>query len=324
MSNAADQKLLDEYLRGDSSYSELYRTVEADDVPSELDRDVLTEARAAIASRSSARRKRIAWQRFTPMLAVAATTVLTISIVMRSERPGQPLKAVSESQIYQPSNVEVQSVDEAPVLSDFKAERTVEAPPNLAPAPSFKRRQVPAIERPNSAAPAAPSVPAPVLEADNRSKEPYPTLDQVEVRGAVPRSNPQDAALPVSVITQEKRRLESRDRVGPRESVPVSLAKAKLKTAEMEEAPVAAQVDDKRIAAGPRGTITPSPLLRADLREVQRLRESTPTAWLNYILELRNAGKNREADREWERFVKAFPNFIVEPDAAVRPKKAQP
>jgi hypothetical protein len=78
--------------------------------------------------------------------------------------------------------------------------------------------------------------------------------------------------------------------------------------------------------AGPRGTISGSALSsesrpaadedaeRADLR-------SDPQKWLESIRELRRAGKVEEADRAWQEFHKAFPNFPVADDDLARKQR---
>ena len=78
--------------------------------------------------------------------------------------------------------------------------------------------------------------------------------------------------------------------------------------------------------AGPHGTISGSALssetrpaadedaTRADLR-------SDPQKWLESIRELRRAGKGEEADRAWQEFHKAFPNFPVADDDLARKQR---
>ena len=55
MSDPIDIKALDEYLKGGSDISQRYRDLGSEDVPPELDRRVLDEARAAVASGGAAR-----------------------------------------------------------------------------------------------------------------------------------------------------------------------------------------------------------------------------------------------------------------------------
>ncbi|HYM36256.1 MAG TPA: hypothetical protein VET48_12710, partial [Steroidobacteraceae bacterium] len=92
MSNASD-KLLEEYLNGNSPYSERCRHMETYDTPGDLDRSILDEAR-----RSVVKRKPQLWWRVGPALAIAATAVLTITIVMRSgEQSFEPVASKQDA-----------------------------------------------------------------------------------------------------------------------------------------------------------------------------------------------------------------------------------
>jgi hypothetical protein len=48
-----------------------------------------------------------------------------------------------------------------------------------------------------------------------------------------------------------------------------------------------------------------------------------PQRWLENIRQLRKEGKSTEADREWERFRAAFPDYAVADDDAARKKEQQ-
>jgi hypothetical protein len=51
----------------------------------------------------------------------------------------------------------------------------------------------------------------------------------------------------------------------------------------------------------------------------KQLREADADKWLAYIRGLRMTGKELAADREWDRFVKAYPNYDVAADDRARP-----
>jgi hypothetical protein len=75
--------------------------------------------------------------------------------------------------------------------------------------------------------------------------------------------------------------------------------------------------------AGPHGAISGSALSRetrpaADEDAEQSDLRSDPQKWLESIRELRRAGKVEEADRAWQEFHKAFPNFPVADDDLAR------
>jgi hypothetical protein len=74
-------------------------------------------------------------------------------------------------------------------------------------------------------------------------------------------------------------------------------------------------------SVGPRETISSGAFTRDARPTADEQRErSDPQAWLEDIRAMRRAGKNDEADREWERFRAAFPNFQVADDDLARKK----
>lgn len=73
-----DEQQLDDYLKGDSSVSRQYRQLHSAEVPAELDRLVLRQAADAVKSR------RPSWMRWTAPLAVAASAVVVLSIVVET------------------------------------------------------------------------------------------------------------------------------------------------------------------------------------------------------------------------------------------------
>jgi hypothetical protein len=79
---------------------------------------------------------------------------------------------------------------------------------------------------------------------------------------------------------------------------------------DLEEVVITGQKRTGPIAAGPRGTVPVADTRsRAEHNAEEQYRAGSPVAWLNYIRELREQGKTRTADSEWERFVKTFPNY---------------
>ncbi|MBI3574487.1 MAG: hypothetical protein HY083_02345 [Gammaproteobacteria bacterium] len=76
-----DDRLLDEYLRGDSLLSRVYRETGREEPPAHLDAAILAQAKAA----ATARRSKPRW--FMP-LSLAATVVLSIGVVLFMSREG--------------------------------------------------------------------------------------------------------------------------------------------------------------------------------------------------------------------------------------------
>lgn len=77
-----DDRLLDEYLRGDSPLSRAYRETGREEPPAHLDAAILAQAKAAAAPR---RRGKPRW--FMP-LSLAATVVLSVGVVLLLSREG--------------------------------------------------------------------------------------------------------------------------------------------------------------------------------------------------------------------------------------------
>jgi negative regulator of sigma E activity len=82
-----NDRAFEDYLEGKSAVSARYRELSTDDVPPEIDAAVMARARAAIASRasnSSRLPKMSAWRRWRAPLAVAASAVLVVSILLNA------------------------------------------------------------------------------------------------------------------------------------------------------------------------------------------------------------------------------------------------
>ena len=78
-----DDRLLDEYLRGDSPLSRAYRETGREEPPAHLDAAILAQAKAAAAPRRGSKPR---W--FMP-LSLAATVVLSIGVVLLMSREGR-------------------------------------------------------------------------------------------------------------------------------------------------------------------------------------------------------------------------------------------
>jgi hypothetical protein len=339
MSNATDklveQEVLDQYLRGASAYSQLYRSDAADDVPVDLDRNVLAEAATAVKQP-----KKFAWQRVTPMLAIAATAVLTVSIVMRSglqtTAPVQSTEQIDElkAELKKEQSGAADAVEPIETKKMPPAEIAAEA--SAVGLPSVKLKESPA--------PAAPSVQLQLAKSEAsaaeakaskaREKDAAPIgeapaqLGQVEVREYQRQSSVQDVPVAVSALTDEQLSRRANLGAGPRGTIPPAAAPASARAdkaaavTDLEEVVITGQKKTGPIAAGPRGTVPVADTRsRAEHNAEEQYRAGSPVAWLNYIRELREQGKTRTADSEWERFVKTYPNYPVDENDVARPKK---
>lgn len=283
-----DDEQLDQYLKGDSSVSRQYRQLSSAAVPASLDRLVLRQAEDAVK-----RPSRPSWVRWTAPLAVAASAVLVVSIVVQTGLRDETLVSSPKMQSERA---------EAPVetkLIEEDSEQGVDAPAASADASHAVQLDMPAPP------PAAPAV-APQMAARSRSV-PAPVSPPAELREA--------QAFPGDIVAYEA-------------------AKAAL----VEEAAVRAQRKSERPAvrevAGPRNSVErpepvvelsySSPVSTAAVDNVATLQRtySDPEAWLKDIRQLRKDNKPEEANREWRRFLAAFPNHeVAETDLAREAKK---
>lgn len=128
-----DDRLLDEYLRGDSPLSRVYRETEREEPPAHLDAAILAQAKAAV----GARRSKPRW--FMP-LSLAATVVLSIGVVLLMSREGVT-PVPMETPVLKPTTPAV--TEKAPAVTP-KATVTPKEAPAVTPkeVPRFEPREV--------------------------------------------------------------------------------------------------------------------------------------------------------------------------------------
>lgn len=293
MTHLSDKEL-DDYLRRESPVSARYRTLGADDVPPALDAAVMAQARAAVARPTKSRKQLPAWVRWGSPLALAASAVMIVAIVL--EVGVQDELRVPAPQVKQPATTaqerETVKLDEAPALAPEPASVT---PPQATAPPPAEFRQMLELKRERAKSEADARTQAPQLAARSVSGAapmPAPTPErheEVVVTGSNVRSVPEDAALPVDVIAEETP-LKSNDQTRP--------------------------------PFGPRAPGAPravSAATRADAAE-SRQQYATPESWLDAIRKLRVDGKTGEADEEWRAFRLAYPDFEVRAGDAALPR----
>jgi len=247
VNNAIDDKELNEYLSGDTQYSQRYRAIPTDDVPMEMDKLLLAQASGMPnkAAKPQSRSRSLGfWMRVGAPVALAASVVLVVSIVIKSGlQPELSRERMRENALSSESTaITAPKLDNASrsVVSDAVQEKKLA---------SSMERDKKAIQR----------------QATSRASEPY----TVTVTGQLRRENLQDAPIAVTAIQEE--------RVAQAEAPAPSTAAVK---------PTSKSV---KLTKGQR--------------------EADPSAWVSYIRELRVAGKSHEAQHEWQRFVKAYPNY---------------
>jgi hypothetical protein len=323
VSDPIDIKALDEYLKGDSDISQRYRELGREDVPLDLDRRVLAEARAAVAGGGAARSR--SWLRWSAPVALAASVVLVVAVVIESPVQDATLAIQPASKdSYEPS-----AADEYQPREESAEARQRE------PEPQIITEQPPAAA-PSAVRPAAPP-PASAAKAEAKRADRAPVVEEVVVNAEASRA-PSFATSPVAVDSVAVDSAEAQlaaERPAPVMRTQSTSARNEVdRAAGLEDSPAKASAANelqevavtgtrqRRSAgrtAGPRNTISGTafetrPAADADADAEQ----SDPAKWLDEIRDLRRAGKTAEADAAWERFREAFPDFPVAQDDVAR------
>lgn len=315
----------DAYLRRDSRVSQQYREQGSDSVPPpSLDRAVLSQAQAAA---SATKRSRLL--RWSGPLALAASVVVVVSLVLepamqkeiaQTAAPAAApdaavLKESSDSQLRESQPLEMrlpQSADamapEAKLLSEPQP-----VPPSLALeslASEAERKAHSKAEQSrdqmaNAARRAAP--PPPVIDIPAYAA-PAAAIRQTTSSASLPASGPAPAAASPPAV-------DSAGGVAPTDE----------NSAALDEISVTAEKRRQRpgSAAGPRGTIPTSRARQAAEEDAsdKLVEQANPSAWLERIRELRRAGHRTAADREWQQFVKQYPDYVVDAADLARPPR---
>ena len=307
MSDPIDIKALDEYLKGGSDISQRYRELGREDVPPDLDRRVLAQARAAVAGGGAARSR--SWLRWSAPVALAASVVLVVTVVIESP--------------VQDETLAIQPVSEKSHEVSYTAEYKLQ-----------EDRQILVPQQPSAPAPAAAPAAAPpttsVSKAERKRADSAPVVEEVMVNAQASREQ-SFAPTPVAVDSaalDSAEPLLAAERPAPAMRTQSTSARneadrtaglddssAKASASELQEAVVTGSRQRRSAGrtAGPRNTISGAafetrPAADADAEQ------SDPAKWLEEIRDLRRAGKTAEADAAWERFREAFPDFPVAQD----------
>lgn len=302
MSNPTDKDLpdeqqLDEYLKGGSSVSQQYGQLRSAEVPAELDRLVLRQAHDAVKSTRPAKPR--TWMRWTAPLALAASAVLVVSIVIESGvHDGEMLMSAP---VPASASMEAKRRSEA-ADRDASGNIAAEAPEAAPVGPS--RAFVPAREIAEPDAAVSPTYAAPP-PADAGSPPPRKadTLSQDETRRerriapapqAAANSSPSQSTEQVVINAQAFKEAEQ------------ALARQGMTSAAIQQS---AEVLP--------GAAAPAPESAADAvaeegKSPALQQYSDPELWLRDIRQLRRQNRKELADKEWRRFRAAFPNYAVE------------
>lgn len=302
MSDPIDDEAFEEYLKGGSVVSQRYRELGADEVPDEVNRHVLDQARAAVGKRPA---KSPTWMRWSAPLALAASAVLVLSIVIDSGMEPEVVLAP-------------QSPPPAPdgVMND----KTEGASGTIADLPNEAEQPAPPAAAPPSEAPATIAQRKSARRMHEKKKESAASEEELRERApaAYALNTEVAAASPPPPTAAIEARAEPQP-VSPSPEVQQSNSVARLKQAtdSLEEVAIVGRHrrDAAGARAGPRGTVparSADVSADADDAEIDSPRTySDPERWLQDIRQLRKDGKTAEADREWQRFRAAFPNHPV-------------
>jgi hypothetical protein len=303
VSDPTDIKALDEYLKGDSDVSRQYRELGRDEVPPELDRRVLAAARDAVANEGTQRSR--SWLRWSAPVALAASVVLVITVVLE-RGPEDELAPVPAT---------------APVkrnLAEEPGRQNAAAPQEPAPVYIESVTQTP----PPALADRPPMPYAAPVKAEVHPVVPPPDLVQEQATQTTAASVAEAPQAPAAASPEPAQKAEQRDELA-RESAALDKEEADAAATESESVTVSGMRARRGPGrtAGPRTTVSGTSgnaRPATDDEQLTRAARSDPAAWLEDIRDLRRAGKGADADREWDRFRAAFPDFQVAADDLAR------
>jgi len=292
-----DDQALDEYLQRDSDVSQHYRNIDSTDVPPALDSAVLAQAREAVVRKSN---RKPAWTRWTAPIALAASLVLGVAIVLEigvEERVALPAPKLEQM-----------------TTRDTPADATVaEAIEQVTEQPPMKPNAQTSLSAPKVDEP--PAAPPPATVSDRMFKRSEPArADERSRTAAGPAES--DAALSRAVAELKE------------EAVATASNRAAADADKYEqEARREAQLAANSGFAQASGQVAPYPTAVSqasspvvNLPQAAQAPRLAPKDWLEQIRELRREGKVLEADEQWREFSKAYPDFQLAVDDFARPR----
>ena len=314
-----DEQQLEEYLRGGSDVSRQYRQLRSADVPAELDRLVMHQAQEAVKARPAKSRT---WMRWTGPLALAASAVLVVSIVIESgvqedTHLAVPASAPVDLSPKEEAAEQLATQDKATAgnAADSSVVQIMPVSPTVAPAMMIEAPPPP---------PVSLEMPAPFQDRAVQPGAPEPPVAPQFT------SEPPKVKVPPADLARRERVeavAQTSSRVPPPAPAPVHASVAPEVPVLEEDASVEDVVvtgmkrAKQRATAGPRNTIA-APAANeasdADEQEQEPRDYSDPEQWLRDIRELRKENKHEAADREWRRFRYVYPNYQVAEDDAAR------
>jgi hypothetical protein len=308
-------KELDDYLRRESQVSESYRMLDANDVPPALDAAVMAQARAAVAQPAKSQRRIPAWVRWGSPLALAASAVMIVAIVLEvgvQDELRVPAPQMKQSQTDAESTVAQAPLAEAVESDEAKVAREVVERPLQAlaqDAPAFVSEPAEPVNVPQAAPPPAPA-PAPA-----------PKLERARQASSRVSANVQQPAPQQSAFSDNSARREAEEVIVTGSNIRPTPEDAAMSVGAIEAPPELKSNDRTRPAFGPRAPGAPR-VVNAEARAAaaEPAPDAMPEIWLEAIRKLRAAGRHAEADEEWRAFRRVHPNFEVRAGDAALPE----
>jgi hypothetical protein len=284
VSDPIDDKAFEEYLKRESAVSQQYSSLHEVEPPSHLDENVLAQAERAVQSQTIQKARR--WKKWSVPVALAASTLIAVSIVLES---GMQHEVTSSAPVATPMKAQGDTLETA----DANAARETDKAAAEAKRSEDLSERIVHVET-------LPSAPAPAIDAEAFAPDP------------VVAAKPERAARAPMPIEEEATAKEEAAEQGEGTSeskAPEPLAQYSIASRAAETTQSAAMRDEDRMAE-------PSSAASAQAK-LQLTRD--PEQWLRDIRELRTAGETKEADRQWKEFETAFPDYEVAENDYARP-----
>ncbi len=291
MSGSIEDKDFEQYLQRKSPVSEHYHSLDGIEPPPDLDEKILAKAAAEV--RSPLAEKSRAWKKWSVPVALAASTVIAVSIVLESgvrheiTTSNAPSVVHSERTVAEPATPDAIE-PAAPAMNQTPAteratrgddQKVVDV--DIAPRPAF----APQVEVPDAQMQALAKKAEQKAEETERAPDVIDSVAEERVAETAVESSSQRSPTPASQYAT----VSSRRAVAPPPAAVRDLDHAADATAVASAAPAQYTHD--------------------------------PKAWLAHIRNLREQGDDVQADTAWKLFEAAFPDFAVAEDDLARPKK---
>lgn len=273
-----DDKAFDDYLNRQGPVSDRYRQLDDAEPPAQLDGIVL--ARAAQAVRRPARSS--AWMRWGAPIALAASMVLVVAVVMESGVEDQPISVTSTASDRLLRSHESTGFRDA-VEADASKESSRAPPAAQAAAPGEAVAEAPSA--PTSGRRDEPATPA--SDRERLAGVPLAAAKVEKMVGEEPVAPPPSPSVDVPATTPPTRAISQVSARSPGGAVPVPAYQRFSSQADVD----------------------------AELRRL-----ADPDAWLEHIRQLRREQKVEEADRQWREFRAAYPDHAVAETDDARPE----